>query len=66
MPSPFPNLPPAQRGRVERIIVQSELLEDNYWNDPHERECYVYLPKDYQPGSSIPVILFLAGNCASH
>lgn len=61
MASPFPNLPSSQRGDVHRIFLQSKVLEGNYWNDPTERECFVYTPKGYEQGKDYPVIIFLAG-----
>lgn len=35
------------RGRVERLVHQSAVLEDNPWGDPVERELAVYLPHGY-------------------
>ncbi|HKJ16492.1 MAG TPA: alpha/beta hydrolase-fold protein [Xanthomonadales bacterium] len=43
------------KGRVERISHQSEVLEDNPWNDPVERELCVYLPHNYSE-SGAPLI----------
>lgn len=34
-------------GRVERLIHTSDVLKDNPWKDPHERELCVYLPAEY-------------------
>ena len=35
------------KGRVERLVHRSSVLEGNPWNDPVERELAVYLPHDY-------------------
>lgn len=61
MASPFPNLPASQRGEVHRIIIQSQALQGNYWNDPTERDCFVYTPKGFEKGKDYPMIVFLAG-----
>lgn len=59
MPSPFPNLPPDQRGRLLTLRHDSACLRDNPWHDPHERDVLVYLPPGYDPGWSYPAILIL-------
>lgn len=60
MPSPFPNLPAAQRGTLRCLTHRSALLEDNPWGDPCERDLWVYTP----PGSGdapLPAVLLLSG-----
>ena len=45
MPSPFPNLPPEQRGQVRTIDLQSTVLRDNPWGDPTRRDIYLHAHK---------------------
>jgi S-formylglutathione hydrolase FrmB len=35
------------KGRILKLQHRSELLRDNPWNDPHEREVSIYLPHGY-------------------
>jgi enterochelin esterase-like enzyme len=39
------------KGRVERFVHRSAVLEGNPWDDPVERELAVYLPHDYSDSS---------------
>lgn len=62
MPRPFPNLPPAQRGRVACLDHDSRALADNPWGDPAQRDVWVYLPPGYDPGEArYPAVLLLPG-----
>lgn len=61
MASPFPNIPFSKQGKCHRVAIQSKVLEGNYWNDPTERECFVYTPEGYRQGKDYPVVIFLAG-----
>lgn len=61
MASAFPNLPTSQRGNIHRVHIQSQVLQGNYWNDPTERECFVYTPQGYEEGKDYPMVIFLAG-----
>ena len=62
MPTPFPNLHPARRGRVERPWHSSQVLRDNGWEDPADRELIVYLPPGYDDAKqSYPAVMILAG-----
>ncbi len=40
------------RGRVERVLHDSDVLKDNPWKDPSTRELCVYLPHDYSESGS--------------
>jgi enterochelin esterase-like enzyme len=60
MPSPFPDLPPDQRGRVRVLRHSSTALAGNPWGDPAERDVHVYLPPAYDSGFTYPAILVLA------
>lgn len=59
MPSPFPNAPPHQRGKLLTLRHKSSCLADNPWGDPAERDVHVYLPPDYDPHGAYPAILIL-------
>lgn len=62
MPSPFPNLPPEQRGTVHVVRHDSNALRGNFWGDPHERDVWVYTPPGYERGQErLPAILVLPG-----
>ncbi|MBO0767333.1 MAG: hypothetical protein J2O48_01485 [Solirubrobacterales bacterium] len=50
---------PALRGRVDQLVVDSEVLADNPLGDPARRPLYVYLPPGLEPGA--PVIYMLQG-----
>ncbi len=61
MPSPFPNLPPEQRGRVRVIDLASQALRDNPWGDPSHRDVTVYTPPGFKAiKAPLPAILILA------
>ena len=60
MPSPFPNLPASQRGTLRCLTHRSQLLEDNPWGDPTERDLWVYTPSGSHD-QPLPAILLLAG-----
>ena len=62
MPSPFPNLPPEQRGTVHTIDLDSQLLRDNPLGDPARRDLFVYTPPGYrEDGPALPAIVVLPG-----
>lgn len=46
--------PPADypAGTVRRLQHRSEVLSDNPWNDPADRDLYVYLPHGYDEGGA--------------
>jgi enterochelin esterase family protein len=62
MPSPFPHLPPYERGRVRILDHASRLLGQNPWGDPAHRDLCVYTPPGYDqdPSRRYPAILVLA------
>ena len=60
MPTPFPNLAPAERGTVHLLRHQSRALAGNPWNDPLERDLHVYTPPGHT-GAGLPMLLFLPG-----
>lgn len=62
MPSPFPNLPPFQRGTLDLQRHSSRVLRDNPWKDPSERDLWVYLPPGYASAKeALPAVFFLPG-----
>jgi len=62
MPSPFPNLPPEQRGSVRVLDHQSSVLQDNALGDPSRRDLHVYLPPGYAESEvAYPSIMVLPG-----
>ncbi len=62
MPSPFPNLPPEQRGDVHVIDHRSVLLADNPLGDPARRDLFVYVPPGYADTDQVyPAIMVLPG-----
>lgn len=49
------------RGRVERVTHTSEVLRENPWQDPFERDLCVYLPPGYdESGPPLPALWDLA------
>ena len=62
MPSPFPNLPPEDRGMVHPLYHASRVLRDNPWQDPTNRDLFVYTPPGYadERDRSYPTVLVLA------
>ncbi|NOY26580.1 MAG: esterase [Oligoflexia bacterium] len=62
MPSPFPNLPLHQRGRVLCVAHTSDALAENPWGDPAQRDLWVYLPPGYDATEAhYPVVMLLSG-----
>ena len=62
MPSPFPNLPPEQRGQVRVIDHDSAVLENNAMGDPTRRDIQVYVPPGYdEADADYPCIVVLPG-----
>lgn len=54
------------RGRIERFILESELLGDNPLGDPSSREVIVYLPPGYDDTNErLPLIVMLPGYAGS-
>jgi hypothetical protein len=60
MPSPFPHLPPDQRGAVHLLRHDSKALVGNPWGDPSARDVLVYTPPR-SDGRGLPVVVLLAG-----
>ena len=57
----FPNLPLAQRGSIQCLEVQSEVLKDNPWRD-QVTEMFGYIPHpNILRDKSYPIVVFLAG-----
>ncbi len=52
--------PPSEwpQGEVVRFRHQSEVLKDNIWSDPAERDFHVYLPHDYSESGDPYVALW--------
>jgi hypothetical protein len=62
MPSPFPSLPPEQRGEVVVLDHSSSVLRDNPFNDPVRRDLFVYTPPGYQSSEvDYPAVMVLPG-----
>ena len=62
MPSPFPNLPPEQRGDVHVLDHTSSVLADNPLGDPTQRDLFVYTPPGYPDRSApLPAVMILPG-----
>ncbi|MBN9413208.1 MAG: hypothetical protein J0H12_04715 [Candidatus Paracaedimonas acanthamoebae] len=51
---------PRPQGHLELIEIYSESLENNLLGDSATRQCPVYLPPDYHPEKSYPLIIELA------
>ncbi|MCG3141655.1 MAG: hypothetical protein HDKAJFGB_02969 [Anaerolineae bacterium] len=47
--------------RVEIILHESKILQDNFLNDPPTRRVGVYLPPDYDESKRYPSVYLLAG-----
>ena len=60
MPHPFPALPPGQRGSVTVFRHTSAALQDNVWQDPADRDVFVYTPAGATPDRRYPVVMVLA------
>jgi enterochelin esterase family protein len=54
---------PGLEGRIETLLVESEVLRGNPLNDPNERPVMVYLPPEFEtePERRFPVVLCLTG-----
>lgn len=62
MPSPFPNLPPEQRGDVHVLDHESVVLADNPLGDPARRDLFVYTPPGYADLTTpLPAVMILPG-----
>lgn len=62
MPSPFPGVPPEQRGEVHILDHTSAVLKDNPFNDPARRDLFVYTPPGYEASSdAYPAVMILPG-----
>jgi S-formylglutathione hydrolase FrmB len=50
-------------GRIDRLVLSSQLLRDNPVGDPHERPLWVYLPPGYdeEPARRYPSVYVLLG-----
>ena len=50
-------------GRLERNVIESELLKGNPLGDPHERPLWVYVPPGYDddPAARYPVVYVIQG-----
>jgi S-formylglutathione hydrolase FrmB len=49
------------RGRVDRLVVESELLKGNPLDDPSRRPLYVYMPQDMRPGERYVTVYVIQG-----
>jgi len=61
LPDPFPNSPVSVKGQLQCLEIISEELRDNYWEDPYQRELWVYTPRGYNHSKKYPLVIFLAG-----
>jgi hypothetical protein len=49
-------------GRLDRAVIESELLRDNHLGDPHERPLWVYVPPGYDDESTrYPTVYVIQG-----
>jgi hypothetical protein len=50
-------------GRLDREVIESELLRDNLLGDPHERPLWIYTPPGYDDNSSgrYPAVYVIQG-----
>lgn len=48
------------RGRLETLVIDSEVLRSNLLGDPHVRDVHVYLPPG-SDGSGLPLLVDLVG-----
>ena len=51
----------SDQGRIVVHRHKSEKLEGNPLGDPTERDLYVYLPPNHEPGHSYPCLLAVVG-----
>ncbi len=49
------------KGRLDRLVVESDLLKGNPLGDPHQRPLYVYLPEGLDESASHPAIYAIQG-----
>jgi Putative esterase len=49
------------RGRVDRLVVESDLLRDNPLKDPSRRPLYVYLPPNMRDGERYTTVYVIQG-----
>jgi hypothetical protein len=62
MPSPFPSLPPEQRGEVHVLDHSSSVLVGNPFDDPVRRDLFVYTPPGYHASEeTYPAVMILPG-----
>lgn len=62
MPSPFPGVPPEQRGEVHVLDHTSAVLADNPFDDPARRDLFVYTPPGYSASEiAYPSVMILPG-----
>ena len=61
MASPFPNISHHLRGTLQCLSHQSNCLIQNPWEDPSERDVWIYTPNGYDPDNSrgYPILVFL-------
>ncbi len=53
-------------GRLEMLTINSQLLRNNPWGDPHQRQVPVYLPPGYDASTKqYPFMLYLAAYTGS-
>jgi S-formylglutathione hydrolase FrmB len=57
--SPGPPWERSLEGRLDRLVVESELLTDNPLGDPARRPLFVYLPPGYDDRNAYPAIYVL-------
>lgn len=57
----FPHASSTNRGSTHNWKMQSKALQGNYWNDPTERDVWVYLPPQYDAQTAYPLVVFLSG-----
>ncbi|MBP6219045.1 MAG: hypothetical protein KA436_10710 [Oligoflexales bacterium] len=55
----------AKKGTVHRLVIESQLLKNNWLKDPNVRELIVYTPPDYDSTKPYPVFMDLAGYTGS-
>ena len=62
MPSPFPGVPPEQRGDIHLLDHTSDALEGNPFDDPVRRDLFVYTPPGYDTSATAyPAVMILPG-----
>lgn len=49
------------RGRLDRLVIESEVLKDNPLADPHRRPLYVYVPIGVDESKAYPSIYVIQG-----